>query len=224
MRPLESRARTGEGRRGGVEVDSGLEAAAASGGHGPRESRRSGPARIRHLATSVSPVPAREEGDRGRAGPPSGDGRRRLRGPGPGEPVGPIGPVVLRQAAVEEELAALGELREERLRAEADEDVPVREPLQAALALGRGTARPRELADEGRLVVASVELQDQPAGERVELRRARPVVEHADPAFPQHAGVVLEVELGARPEPEVAAPASERPEDPAARPVDLVDR
>ena len=73
-------------------------------------------------------------------------------------------------------------------------------------------------------MAASVELQDQPAREGVELRRARPVVEHADPAVRQHAGVVLEVELRAGPEPEVAALAAERPEDPAARPVDLVDR
>src|SRR6185295_12402430 len=37
-------------------------------------------------------------------------------------------------------------------------------------------------------------------------------------------GVVLEVELGAWPKPEVAALAAERPEDAAGRPVDLVDR
>ena len=128
----------------------------------------------------VSPRPPRRaaaSGARGRAvparvgrrrGPVPADGERRP-GPrrgAPREAVDAVAAVVERQPCVEEQPSRLRELREERRGAEAHEDVAAREPLGAALALGRRVARAPVLADDAGGAPAHVEAQDQ--------RRARP--------------------------------------------------
>ena len=151
----------GERRRRAADVDPCLEAAPRRPAD-RRERRRVGPGEDLPARDRRGAVPAGVDGDARRAGAAShGVGARPGRR-APGVAQDPVAAVVLGQAGVEHEAAPGRELREERLRAPPDEDVAAGQLLEAALALGRGAARPLVLAHDPGRAPAVVEREDQP--------------------------------------------------------------
>jgi hypothetical protein len=140
----------------------------------------------------------------------------------PREAKGPVRLAAGREAYVQEQLAIIGELGDERLTAPANDNVPVGQELRVSL------GRREELL--GRSVLTQllgthlllIKLYHDPAGLVAHLGVGA-VIEDGDGAVSRAPSVVLEGALGARPHLEVALLPTQPPQDLAATAVYLVD-